>query len=273
MIDETAPLLQRLFSLKGKTALVTGASGGIGSVLAVALAQAGATVGVHGRELSRVEQTCTEIEQAGGQAIPLIADIYEVEACRDLIRRANSEMGQLDILINNAATNRRKPIKDVTPEDFDFITNINVRSIYFLSQGAHSIMSSQGGGKIVHIGSINNFFSLDTVSVYGMSKGAVAQLTKVMAVEWAKDNIQVNCVTPGFVSTPLSKPVWDDEYKANWLRSRIPLKRPARPEELIGIILLLSSEASSYITGQNIVVDGGFLAGGSWERENGDSYE
>jgi NAD(P)-dependent dehydrogenase (short-subunit alcohol dehydrogenase family) len=120
----------------------------------------------------------------------------------------------------------------------------------------------------VHIGSINTFFGLDTVSVYGFTKGAVAQLTKVMAVEWAKDNVQVNCVTPGFVATPLSKPVWADEFKANWLRSRIPVKRPCTPDELVGIILLLSSPASSYITGQNVVVDGGFLASGSWERDS-----
>jgi NAD(P)-dependent dehydrogenase (short-subunit alcohol dehydrogenase family) len=136
-----------------------------------------------------------------------------------------------------------------------------------LSQAAHPIMRELGGGKIVHIGSINIFFGLDTVSVYGMTKGAVAQLTKIMAVEWAKDNIQVNCVTPGFVETPLSKPIWSDEYKANWLRSRIAVHRPCTPGELIGVMLLLSSPASSYITGQNIVVDGGFLAGGSWETD------
>src|SRR5258706_11663883 len=123
------------------------------------------------------------------------------------------------------------------------------------------MMRDQGGGKIIHIGSINIFFALDTVSVYGLTKGAVGQMTKAMAVEWAKDNIQVNCVTPGFVATPLSKPIWSDEYKAHWLRSRIAVHRPGQPEELIGGMLLLSSQASSYITGQNIVVDGGFLAG------------
>jgi NAD(P)-dependent dehydrogenase (short-subunit alcohol dehydrogenase family) len=128
-------------------------------------------------------------------------------------------------------------------------------------------MSAQGGGKIIHIASINVFYALDTVSVYGLTKGAVAQLTKVQAVEWAPDNIQVNCITPGFVRTPLAKPVWDDPKKASWLRARIPLRRPAEPEELAGLALLLASRASDYITGQNIVFDGGFMAGGSWTRD------
>jgi len=267
-MNGTSPLLERLFSLKGKTALITGASGGIGSTLAIAFAEAGATVGVHGRDTDKVQETCRQVEAVGGKAVPLIADLCDVDACRDLIARANSQMGRLDILINNAATNRRKPISEVTQEDFDFITAVNTRAIYFLSQAAQPIMREQGGGKIVHVGSINIFFSLSTVSVYGMTKGAIAQLTKVMAVEWAKDNIQVNCVTPGFMATQLSKPIWEDPYKANWLRTRIPQHRPAPPEELVGIVLLLSSQASSYITGQNIVVDGGFMAGGSWYPED-----
>ena len=129
-------------------------------------------------------------------------------------------------------------------------------------------MREQGtGGKIVHIGSINPFFALGSVSVYGAAKGAVVQVTKVMAVEWAKDNIQVNCVVPGFVATPLSKPLWDQPYKAEWMRSRIPLRRPARPDELVGAVLLLSGPGSSYITGTPIIIDGGVLAGGWWEPD------
>ncbi len=266
-MNETPPLLQRLFSLHGKTALVTGSSSGIGAVLAAALAEAGATVAVHGRDRARVEQTCHEIEKLGGRAITLVADISSVEACRELVDRASAALGRLDILINNAGTNRRKPIADVTQDDFDFVTALNVRSVYFLSQAAYPLMREQGGGKIIQIGSINIFYGLDGVSVYGLSKAAIAQLTKVMAVEWAKDNIQVNCITPGFVETPLSKPVWDDPHKAQWLLNRIPMRRAAKPEELIGVALMFASSASTYITGQNVVVDGGFLAGGSWTED------
>ena len=136
-----------------------------------------------------------------------------------------------------------------------------------MSQAAHALMKPRRSGKIIHVGSINSHFALGSVSVYGAAKGAVAQLTKVMAVEWAQDNIQVNCVIPGFVATPLSKPLWEDAYKANWMRSRIPARRPATPEEIVGPVLLLAAPASSYITGTTIVVDGGVLAGGWWEPD------
>ncbi len=266
-MSQPSPLLTRLFSLEGKTVLITGASSGIGAALAVAFAQAGAKVGVHGRDQARVEQTCREVEAVGGQAVVLYADLGNVEVCRDLITEAHEKLGRLDILINNAATNRRKPITEVTEDDYQHITDINVRSIFFLSQAAYPIMRAQGGGKILHIASINVFFALDTVSVYGLSKASVAQLTKIQAVEWAPDNIQVNCITPGFVRTPLSQPIWSDPQKASWLRARIPARRPAEPDELVGTALLLTAPAGNYITGQNIVVDGGFLAGGSWTRD------
>ncbi len=266
-------LFERLFSLEGKSVLLTGASGGIGRVLAVALAEAGAAVGVHGRDQARVYETCALVEEVGGQAAPLITDLQTVENCRKLVSRANEALGRLDILINCAATNRRKPIAEVTEDDFDTIVAVNLRSVYFLSQAAYPLMQAQGGGKIINIGSMNIFYGLDTVSVYGLTKGGVAQLTKAMAVEWAADNVQVNCVTPGFFLTPLSKPLWEDQQKARWFRNRLPTRRPGLPEELVGVILLLASNASSYITGQNIVVDGGFMAGGSWTRDQSWSDE
>jgi 2-deoxy-D-gluconate 3-dehydrogenase len=250
---DTPSILERLFSLQGKVALITGASGGIGRALAIGLAEAGAAIGVHGRDRERVEQTCALVAEAGGQAAPLVTDLYAVEDCRKLIAQTRQLLGRLDILINNAATNRRKPIADVTEDDFDFIMGVNLRSIYFLCQTAYPTMRAQGGGKIIHIGSMNTFYGLDTVSVYGAAKGGLAQLAKVMAVEWAKDNIQVNCITPGFIYTPLSAPLWADEKKARWFKARLPTRRPGQPEELIGLALMLASEASSYITGQNII--------------------
>lgn len=260
-------LLRRLFSLEGKTALVTGAAGGIGRVLAVALADVGAVVGLHDLTLAQLEEPKHLVEKVGGQAVILAADLGDVEACRRLIDDAHKALGRLDVLINCAGMNRRKPIDDVTQDDFDTIVAVNLRSIYFLSQAAHPIMQAHGGGKIINIGSITVHIGLGTVSVYGLTKGAVAHATKVMAVEWAKDNIQVNCLAPGYVMTPLSRPVWEDEYKAEWLRARIPMRRLCQPEELVGPVLMLASQASSYVTGQTITVDGGFMAGGSWERD------
>lgn len=260
-------LLQRLFSLEGKAALVTGSSSGIGQALAVGLAEAGANVGVHGRDQERIKQTCSMIEKIGGQAAPFAADLTEVEDCQKLIADAHKTLGRLDILINCAATNRRKPIAEVTQDDFDAVVAVNLRSIYFLSQAAYPIMKSQGGGKIVNIGSINIFYGLDTVSIYGLSKGGVGQLTKVMAIEWADDNIQANCITPGFFLTPLTENLFSNEKNRNWVCNRARARRIGDPEELVGATIMLSSAASSYITGQNIIVDGGFMAGGSWIRD------
>ncbi|MBD3180819.1 glucose 1-dehydrogenase [Candidatus Poribacteria bacterium] len=263
-MNDKQPILQKLFSLEGKSALVTGASSGIGQALAIGLTGAGAEAAINGRNQERLEETRSIIESNGGRAVALPADLRKVETCRKLVADANKVLGKIDILINCAGMNRRKPITEATEDDFDTIVAVNLRSIYFLSQAVYPIMCKQGGGKIVNIGSINIFYGLDTVSVYGLSKGGVGQLTKVMAVEWAKDNIQVNCVTPGFIRTPLTEHLWRDDEKAPWFRKRIRARRPGTPEELVGVTIMLSSNASSYITGENITVDGGFLAGGSW---------
>jgi len=259
-------VLERLFSLRGKTTLITGAGGGIGSVLAAALAEAGAVVGIHDITGDKLEETRHQIEGSGGRVVPLVADLSKVEECRRLIRQAHEELGRLDVLVNCAGINRRKPIEAVTEHDYEAIMAVNLRSVYFLSQAAHPIMRAQGGGKIVNIGSITGFFGLGMVSVYGATKAGVAALTRTMAVEWAKDNVQVNCIAPGFFLTPLSdKSIWADDNKSRWLLDRIPARRPALPKELVGTLLLLASDASSYITGETVVVDGGFRAGGSWE--------
>jgi gluconate 5-dehydrogenase/2-deoxy-D-gluconate 3-dehydrogenase len=259
--------LTKLFSLEGKAALLTGAGGGIGHALAIGLAGAGASVALHARTTAKLEGLAADIERSGGKAVCFTAELGDLGAARGLVENAHAAFGRLDILINCAATNRRKPIAAVTEDDWDSIMAVDLKSLYFMSQAAYGLMRSQKSGKIIHIGSVNSSFALGSVSVYGAAKGAVAQLTKVMAVEWAKDNIQVNCIIPGFVATPLSKPLWEEPYKADWMRSRIPTRRPALPEEMVGPVLLLAAPASSYITGTTIVVDGGVLAGGWWEPD------
>ena len=263
----TSNILEQLFSLAGKTALITGASGGIGRGLAVGLASAGAAVAVHGRNRDEIDKTCAQVEAAGGKALPLAADLAEPGTPKQLVMATVAGLGRLDILINCAATNRRNPISDVTEDDYDFIMTVNLKSAYFLTQAAYPHMRDQGGGKVIHIGSINAYYGLDTVSVYGASKGGLVQQTKVMAVEWARDNIQVNCIIPGFFHTPLSEPLWADPEKSHWFRSRIPMRRPGEPEEMVGLAIFLASPASNYITGESIIIDGGFSAGGSWHRD------
>lgn len=265
-MSENPSILHRLFSLEGKVALITGAAGGIGRVLAVALAEAGAAVGLNDLTLARLEEPHRMVEEVGGHSVVLPADLVGVDACHKLVTDARAALGRLDVLVNCAAVNRRKPIEMITQDDFDTILAINLRSIFFLCQAAYPIMRAQGGGKIINVGSINSSYGLGTVSVYGATKGAVAQVTKVMAVEWAKDNIQVNCLSPGFTLTPLSEEsLWANEHKSQWLRDRIPVRRPAKPEEMVGAVLFMASPSSSYMTGETLVVDGGFLAGGSWE--------
>jgi len=267
MTDSTT-FLQNLFSLHGKTALVTGASGGIGGGLASALAEAGAIVGVHGRSTEKVTEVCRQIEAKGGKALPLASDLTVIEANRKLIDDVVGALGRLDILLNCAGMNRRKPLSEVTPDDYETIMATNLRSLFFLCQAAQPHMKAQGGGKIINISSINERYGLGTISVYGASKAGVAQVSRVMAVEWAPDNIQVNCIVPGFIMTPLTaQGVWAVEHRSEWLHERIPLRRPGQPADLVGAALLLASPASDYMTGSTLVVDGGFLAGGSWEQD------
>ena len=146
--------------------------------------------------------------------------------------------------------------------------DVNLRSAFILCQEAHPVMKSQGGGKIVNVGSLTSLIGVGNVAVYGMTKAALAQLTKTLAVEWAKDNIQVNCLAPGFIKTPLTaKGQWADPHISQWILQRVPARRPGTPEDLIGTALLLCSPASDFVTGQVIAVDGGFLAGASWTKD------
>ena len=261
-------LLPRAFSLEGRTALVTGASGGIGRALAIAYAEAGATVALNGITPEKLESARQAVADAGGRAVVLRQNVETVAGCRELIANAVKELGRLDILLNCAGVNRRKPVREVTEEDFDYITGVNQKAVFFLCQEAAEVMRRQGGGKIINVGSVTSTDGLGGVSVYGMTKAAVAQMTRTMALEWAQHNIQVNCLAPGFILTPLTESgLWGDPHRKQWLTGRIPAGRPGRPEELAGAALLLASAASSYITGQIINVDGGYLAGGSWLKE------
>lgn len=256
--------LKTLFGLEGKVALVTGASGGIGSGIAKAYAAAGATVILHGTSREKLEALASEVE---GKTVVMPADLSTPEACRALIAEIDSTLGRLDILVNNAGINRRKPVAEFTEDDYRTILAVNLDGVFFLSQAAYPLMKKNGGGKIIQIGSMTSFIGLGNVAVYGMTKSAIAQLAKTLAVEWAKDNIQVNCLAPGFIVTPLTEAgMFSDQKKVNWLMQRIPAHRPGRPDDLVGTALLLASPASDYLTGQVIAVDGGFLSGGSWDN-------
>ncbi len=265
--DPNPDILHRLFSLKGKTALITGAGGGIGRALAIAFAEAGALIGAHNRAEASLDDTMRAIAAVGGQAVRLGGDIARVEDCRALVAGAQAEMGRLDIVVNCAGTNRRMPLANVTQDDFDAIVAVNLRGAFFVAQAAQPIMRLQGGGKIINIGSLTTTMGLGDVGVYGLTKAGLGQMTRTMAVEWARDNIQVNCLAPGFIDTPLTRTaLWGDPKKRAWILGRTPAKRAGQPGDLLGAALLLATNASNFLTGQVLSVDGGLLAGGWWDE-------
>jgi gluconate 5-dehydrogenase len=260
-------ILERLFSLEGRVALVTGSSSGIGQAQAVALAEAGAHVMVHGTNPEKIKETLEMIKAVGGTASSLTLSLDgNVAVCEKLIADTVAHFGKIDILINCAGMNRRKVVLDVTEDDYDTIMNVNLKSAYFLSQAAAKQMKAQGhGGKILQVGSLTSYRGMGWLSVYGATKAALARLTEHMAVEWAGYNIQVNCLAPGFIETPLTKVgLWSDPARTTWIMDRVPAKRPGYPEDLIGATILLCSPGANFLTGQTLAVDGGFLTGGSF---------
>ncbi len=265
MATEDKGTLQRLFGLEGKTALITGAGGGLGSELAAGLAGAGAAVALADLPGSEaLGEVHDRLVEQGYVVSTVEADLADVSLAPTMVQQVVDRHGSIDILVNCAGINQREPILEVTPEVYDRIMGVNLRAVYFLSQAAARAMKDNGGGKIINIGSLTSTIALSEVSVYGCTKSAVAQLTKTMAVEWAKYHIQVNAIGPGFMRTALSDPVWADPNRRGWMEGRIPMCRGGRPDELVGVAILLAADASSYINGQIVFVDGGFLAGSPW---------
>ena len=247
-----------LFSLRGRTALVTGAAGGIGRWLAAGLGAAGAAVVVSDIEGAALGDVAAALRAAGIEATAVVADLADETAPDALVDAAVEAFGGLHVVVNNAAVNRRGPILDMDGATWDRITRLDLRAPYFLSQRAARRMIEQGdGGSIVSISSVNAQYGLEQVSVYGPAKAALSQLMRVMALEWAPHGIRANAIAPGFMDTPLAAPVWADPDVHRWILNRVPAGRPGRPDELIGACLLLASDAGSFITGQTLVVDGG----------------
>jgi NAD(P)-dependent dehydrogenase (short-subunit alcohol dehydrogenase family) len=254
-----------LFSLAGRVAVVTGAAGGIGRWLAAGLGAAGASVLVTDVDEAGLAEARALLEAAGIDAAELAVDLGDDDASDRIVEAARERFGGVHVLVNNAAVNRRMPILDMDPETWDWITRIDLRVPYFLSQRTARAMVEQGqGGSIVNISSLNAAYALEQISVYGPAKAGLSQLTRVMALEWSQHGIRANAIAPGFMDTPLAAPIWADPDINRWILNRVPLDRPGRPDELVGACLLLASEAGSFLTGQTLYVDGGALAGGRW---------
>ena len=205
-----------IFSLEGKVALVTGAGRGIGRGIAEELAAQGAKVACAARSIDELEELAQSIKDAGGEAMAVAIDMGDMDALDSALETVVNAYGRLDILVNNAGMNARQPIDEVTEENYDRIMNVNLKGLYFLSQKAARYMAKNGAGKIINIGSLTTGYALAKVSVYTATKGAVGQLTKAQAVEFGKDNIQVNAICPGFVLTSLTEKMWADPTMRQW---------------------------------------------------------
>ena len=249
-------------NLAGKVAVVTGAGRGIGQRVAIAYAEAGADVALVSRTLEEVEKVAGQIRALGVRALAIEADLGVPEDVERLVATAVKEMGKLDILVNNAGINHRAPTLDFELADFDRILDVNLRGLYYASQKAAQQMVEQGeGGRIINTTSLASHMGVPGLSAYAASKGGVAMIIRVMAVEWATEGITVNGVSPGYIATSLTQPLRDDEERNEWILSRIPMKRWGTPEDMAGLYVFLASDAASYITGQLFPVDGGWLAG------------
>lgn len=243
------------FSLTGKRAFVPGGSRGIGLGCAVALAEAGAHVIIAARGQQAVEAAVAEMSDAGFSAEGLTLDITDIEATRAAVQA----LGQIDVLCNSAGLARHSAATETTPEDFDAVSNVNVRAAYFLAQAAAAAMSD--GGSIIQISSQMGHVGGIDRAVYCGTKHAVEGFTKAMAIEWGPRNIRVNTLCPTFIRTPLTAPTFADPEKRAWIESKIKLPRVAEVEDIMGAVLFLASDASAMVTGTSILVDGGWTAG------------
>ena len=247
------------FSLEGKTALVTGASSGIGQAIAIALAEAGADIASHSRSAGNSAETVAVIEATGKRGIEVVGDMADKGTPENIFADTVAQFGRIDILINNAGTIRRSPAVDFSEEDWQAVIDINLTSVFRMSQLAGRAMIENGGGKIVNIASLLSFQGGITVPAYTASKSAVAGLTKALANEWAKNNINVNAIAPGYIATKNTDALRADETRNRQIIERIPAGRWGTPEDLAGAAVFLSSAASDYLNGHILTVDGGWL--------------
>lgn len=244
-------------SLDNKVALVTGASRGIGRAIALGLAQSGADVIIASRKIEDLEKVATEIKSTGRKCLAAATHVGRLEDIKNLVEKASAEFGRIDILVNNAATNPSMAAAiDIDDRAWDSIMNLNLKGMFFLSQAVARVMKEKGGGKIINVSSVAGI-TPDILPVYSISKAGVIMATKVMAQQWAIYNIRVNAIAPGLTKTRFSEALWKNQDILNVAMSRTPLGRPAEPDEMVGAVIYLASDASSYVTGQILAIDGG----------------
>ena len=248
------------FSLKGRSGIVTGGGTGLGKGITTALVQAGAEVAIVGRRLEVLEKTAGELSQQNGKVIPIKADVSDLSDIKKIVERSLEVFGKIDFLFNNAGTIRRAPCEEHSEADWDIVLQTNLKGPFFLAQAvARTMIARKLKGNIINTSSLISVIGGKNIVSYSASKGGISQITKSMANEWAKYGIRVNAIGPGYFITDVTQPLVDDKERYAGITARIPLGRWGKPEDLGGVAVFLASDASDYLTGQIIFVDGGWL--------------
>jgi len=250
------------FDLSGKVAIVTGASRGLGQYFARALARAGADVVITSRTLESLAQTQADIEAVGRRTLPCVLDVRKIESIQPMVDRTLERFGKIDILMNNAGCNVRKASVDVTPEDWAFVVDTILRGSFFVATAvARCAMIPQKKGRVINVGSGTSLFGMPGIIPYCASRGGITQMTKALAAEWAPFGITVNVLAPGWFRTAQNDILFQNPEWVDYVNSRIPAGRTGSPNDMDGTVVFLASEASAYMTGQLMFVDGGFTIG------------
>lgn len=254
-------MINQLFDLTGRTALVTGASRGLGRRFAATLAAAGADVAVTARRLDSLNGIRDEIQGLGRRALPLELDVTQQDSIVQMADSAKRGFGKIDILVNNAGCNIRKPAMEISWDDWNRVLDTNLRGAFFVAQAVAGGMIERGSGRIINIGSVTCVFGYAGIAPYCASRGGIRQLTMSLADDWGPRGVTVNCLAPGWFETEQTARLFENPEWVSYLRDRIPLKRVGDVSELDGALIFLASDASSYITGQTLLVDGGISTG------------
>ena len=250
-----------MFDLSGKSIVVTGASRGLGQQMSRALARAGADLVITSRRLASLAPFADELAAMGRRVVPVAVDVTERGHAERLAQAAVEAFGRIDVLVNNAGMNIRKPALDYTWDEWDQVLDTNLKGAFFCAKAVVPQMIRQGQGRIVNIGSATCVFGMEGIIPYTASRGGVLQMTRGMAAEWGKHGITANVLAPGWFRTAQNNVLYEREEWVRYITDRIPLARPGQPDDLDGAIVFLASDASAYMTGQMLMIDGGFTTG------------